>query len=339
MMSALIRPLLAVVVGILLFMLLAEASSRLVFSRLVRFDTEMWQYARQLKVTGMTPGLRFEHAPGRTAHLMGVDVSINRHGMRDRDFLPTKRSGVVRVAAIGDSITFGWGVPQDEVYARRLEQELNHLQPAGSERRFEVLNFGVGNYNTVDEHRMLRQRVFDFSPDIVLVGYFLNDAETAGRQEASWLLRNSAFAVWLWGRLDALQRRFGWKEDYGAYYAALYQRDRAGFIDMRKALQGIVLDCQERGIPVVVAMLPELHDLKNYPFLSIHATIGEVVSSSGAHFVDLLPSLDGLEASETWVSPDDAHPNSMTHARYGAYLGQKIDWASLVADDTVPDGN
>ena len=150
--------LLAVLLGLGLFLAGAELGARIFFSQKIAYDVEMWRYANQLKVWGETPGIRFEHRRSAEARLMGVDVHINRFGMRDKERDLLKPTGVRRIAVLGDSITFGWGVPQEETYPALLEKRLNEQSPAGEKGSFEVLNFGVGNYNTIDEFAMLRYR-------------------------------------------------------------------------------------------------------------------------------------------------------------------------------------
>ncbi len=315
----------AVFFGLILFWGVAEVACRLIFSQVVAYDVEMWRYAREVKVTGMTPGLRFEHLPNAHAHLMGVDVAINSDGLRDREFPRQKTSGTLRIAVVGDSVTFGWGVPQGETYPKQLELFLNQAKPLGSQISFEVLNFGVGNYTAIDAAAMLQHKALKYDPDLVIYGAFINDAENPREAVGGpSFLRHSLAAVLIWGRLDRFWRQVGVREDYQAYYKNLYREDSDGRQRVRSALEWMAALCNRAGIPLVVAMLPELHDPQGALFLDIRAFYRSFSIASGAHFVDLQDSLPDNQWLRYWVSADDAHPNGVACGHYARALSSEL---------------
>lgn len=75
--------------------------------------------------------------------LQGVPVMINAEGLRDYEYDYQRPAGVTRILALGDSVTFGWGVKLEDTYPKVLERLLNGGE---SRDRYEVLNCGVGNY-------------------------------------------------------------------------------------------------------------------------------------------------------------------------------------------------
>ena len=99
-------------------------------------------------------------------------MTYNERGLRDRPILP-KAEGEYRILALGDSMTFGWGVPQDQIFAFRLEQ----LLQARLQRPVRVINSGVGAYNTVQEVTYFKQEGVTFQPDLVMLTYVQNDIE------------------------------------------------------------------------------------------------------------------------------------------------------------------
>jgi len=81
----------------------------------------------------------------------------------------------LRVAVLGDSFTFGWGVQADQAWPALLEEALGKkVEPTGL--GVEVLNFGVPGYNTWLQLLHWREVVVDYKPDVVLLGYYSNDA-------------------------------------------------------------------------------------------------------------------------------------------------------------------
>lgn len=98
-------------------------------------------------------------------------TKINSHGYRDRERTLSKPRGVYRVAVLGDSYTEGRQVAMDKVFTSLAEQELNRRHCYG-ERRVEVLNFGIGGFGTGQELLLLRERVWQFSPDLVVLQFY-----------------------------------------------------------------------------------------------------------------------------------------------------------------------
>jgi lysophospholipase L1-like esterase len=341
-MPAFFKRLFAVAFGILLFWGAAELGCRLVFAQVISFDIEMWRYAKLVKVVDPASGLRFEHRPNVRASLMGVDVVINSDGLRDRNRSREKAVGVVRIAVVGDSITLGWGVPEEQTYPRRLEVELNQHRPLGPEVTFEVINFGVGNYGISDVADMVEHKALSYRPDMVLYGAFVNDAEVpVDMQDGDSLLRHSQFAVWLWGRIDLLFRQLGWRADYRDYYLGLYQPGTDGTVTVETALDRMQRLCLANKIPLVVLMLPELHDGSKETFAPIRQFYQQAVANAGAGFLDLQDALPDRALRRYWVSADDGHPNSAANLLYAqdivAGLPGKSLWHGTPArEDAVP---
>jgi len=153
-----------------------EAALRFYFYHSKDFAIEMWKYAAQLKVPISDSDLSFTHVPNGHAFLMGVDVHINSHGLRDREYSVVKAPGTYRILMLGDSTTFGWGVQLEETIPKLLESRLNEGRLPGIER-FEVLNAGVGNYNAERYVSRFFKELKDLDPTDIVVHYFLRDGE------------------------------------------------------------------------------------------------------------------------------------------------------------------
>jgi lysophospholipase L1-like esterase len=96
-----------------------------------------------------------------------VPVRVNALGFRDREVGP-KDPGVFRILSLGDSFTFGTGVPVEETYSRLLEEELARAVPG---RRFEVINAGTPSYGTRHLAQLYRRHATALAPDLVLVAF------------------------------------------------------------------------------------------------------------------------------------------------------------------------
>jgi hypothetical protein len=104
-------------------------------------------------------------------------VRINSDGLRDREHAKAKPSDTLRIALIGDSYAEAMQVPQENTFWTVMEQKLQECRAFGG-RKVEVINFGVSGYSTAQELITLRQRVWDYSPDIVLLAVTTNNDVT-----------------------------------------------------------------------------------------------------------------------------------------------------------------
>ena len=300
-------------ISFILALFLGEILARIVFHESMDFDMEMWKYANRIKIISDNPEAGFEHRPDSTAHLMGVDVATNRFGLRSNEIELEKPANTYRIVVIGDSVTFGWGVPQDQTYSAQLERILNTEPPAGfpQDVQFEVLNLGVGNYNTAQEIARLQDIGLQFDPDLILLGYFINDAELTPQPNTNFLIENSYLFAFLLSRLRILS--FGNAETltYVDYYRGLYEDQQPGWGKTKASLADLVDIGQDQNIPVVMFIIPELHNLsESYPFKEIHKELTLIGTESELPVVDLFPIFHNYTPEEAlWVSPTDAHHN------------------------------
>lgn len=104
----------------------------------------------------------------------GHKVENNKHGFREKDFTSPKLDGVYRVMVLGDSLTWGAGLAEEQRYTSVAEKLLNQV---ADDRKFEVVNFGISGGPTTVERDILRHFRHKVEPDRIVVGYCLNDPQ------------------------------------------------------------------------------------------------------------------------------------------------------------------
>jgi hypothetical protein len=97
-------------------------------------------------------------------------VKINSDGWRDRLHTKKKPAGVKRIAVLGDSFASALHVPEETTFWSLMEKQLAECAAFGDEI-VEVMNFGVTGFGTLQELLTLRYRVWDYSPDLVLLAF------------------------------------------------------------------------------------------------------------------------------------------------------------------------
>jgi hypothetical protein len=121
-------------------------------------------------VPGLTPGFsgRLQRAEFDAA------FSINSSGFRGAEPSP-RRDNTVRIVALGDSQTFGFGVEDHETFAVQLEGLLAAEFPGLD---VQVVNTGTPGYGTYAQLEILQALWPDLDPDIVLLQFLpANDFE------------------------------------------------------------------------------------------------------------------------------------------------------------------
>ena len=314
------------VIAILFGCTAMEMALRVIFAHSMDFSMEMWKYAVKLKRPVANPDLSFAHAPNRSAFLMGVPVSINSEGLRDREFSFEKPPDVYRVMMLGDSTTFGWGVRQEDTAAKFLERKLNADLPPRY-NRVEVMNTGVGNYDTVQEVTYYETIGWKYHPDLVVLVFFINDPEPVPVEKKGFLIDRSYLIAFATNRIDGLMRHAGVRPDWKTYYASLYDDDRPGFQACKKALVSLANSTRSHDAKLLVAILPELHQINgdSYPFRAAHQKIKDVMAAENVSVLELIDSLKDRGPEETlWVAALDDHPNAKANNLISDQLGQWI---------------
>ncbi len=115
--------------------------------------------------------------PGASGTFPGSELvyHANADGFRDRTYARPKPEGVFRIVALGDSVTFGVGVPLERTWTKTLEERLNVLAAREGGPRFEVMGLGVGGYNPYNQAALLDDVGLTYEPDLVLVQFCIND--------------------------------------------------------------------------------------------------------------------------------------------------------------------
>ncbi|HEX8457800.1 MAG TPA: SGNH/GDSL hydrolase family protein [Pyrinomonadaceae bacterium] len=152
-------------VAVLFGLLVAEVALRLVgYSYPVFYTSDIVRgYALQ-------PGLSGWYRKEGEAY-----IRINSEGLRDREHAKQKPPNTLRIALVGDSYSEALQVSLEETFWMILEERLQHCPAFNEGKRVEVINFGVSGYGTAQELLTLRERVWEYAPDVVLLAMTTNN--------------------------------------------------------------------------------------------------------------------------------------------------------------------
>ena len=269
----------------------------------------------EVHVPARVPNLAYELAASVDTVVDGVPVHTNSLGMRDGEPLPEDTPGLCRIAVLGDSIAFGWGVNQEQGFCDQLERALGATP--GSARRYDVLNFAVTGYSTQDEVEQYVQRVEPLHPDLVVVAYCLNDPAVTRNEalfsgDAWW--QSSHLARLVAKRIHKAKVR---KLGGGNYYRFLHSPEGDEWPSVVNAFERLRQATERAGIPVLVVIFPWplLNDRwEDYVLAPVHEQVARLARDKGFAALDLLPAFEKHQPLEVEISTRDPHPTALGHA-------------------------
>jgi len=260
------------------------------------------------------PRLGFELRPladvefdGITVRIPATRVRVSSQGLRGPEVVVPKPAGVLRLACVGDSVAFGWGVREAETYCAVLAATLG---PA-----WEPLNLGVPGYGAIQKQLRFEGRGLPLQPDLVVFQFDQNDRDPPDLQADddslwAWLVDHSALARFIYIR-SRLSQSGGPSEDTGSTDPPF-----DGEAETIRAFNLMASLGKTNGIPVVV-MMNVTGGEKN---LVAHIT------SLAVPVVDIGPALRGDARYGAAVAPGeleirgDGHPTAEGHRRIAAAL-------------------
>jgi lysophospholipase L1-like esterase len=259
-----------------------------------------------------------------------VRYHINEFGLRGPAISRQKSADIYRVICLGDSLTFGEGVEEEDAYPAVLQRLLSGSEAGGLHQRVEVINAGVQAHDTVEEAALFESLASQLKPDAVTLGFFMNDAmdflETI-RQNEAWTRAFEPSAIGRMSRLWGVAERVLAARRLEASYFDSIRRSFAspGWDRCRTALQAVDERCRRERIRLIVAVLPVLTRLdEGYPFTEQHRQVVEACAGLGIECVDLFEAFRGADAASLWVHPTDHHPNREAHERIARALAARL---------------
>jgi lysophospholipase L1-like esterase len=257
------------------------------------------------------PGLDYELRPGaKTAH-NGVDISINSLGMRGQEIKLQKAPGQIRILAVGDSFTFGYGVSDRDTFPEELNQLLKKNFPS---QDIQVLNLGVSGYGSADEALVIKHKAAAYSPDLVIIGYVLNDPQNRQMDPLhvffhhSWWQHSNLLAAMAIAKEKVEIRLIG----KGDYYIYLYENPDRWSASPR-AFKEISEWSLKNRAPVLVVIFPNITPPdawpSDYPYKKIHRRVADEAERQGLKTFDLYPELSAYPARQLIFSARNIHFN------------------------------
>jgi len=249
---------------------------------------------------------------------------MSQPDFREPGFEIGNKEDAFRILVVGDSFAWGDGVHYEDAYPHRLETRLNAVSRGD---RFEVINWSRPGWNTVRQERSLKPRLGELDPDLLILGFVLNDPEPVepGHVEwllsaaeprqptpglSSWLFEKSRLYALVWTRFENTRTH----RELSAFYHGLFSGEH--WEACRRALRRMRNLTRKRQIPMILTIFPVFDSPmdETYPYAVLHAQIREAGEALQIPVLDLMEVFQGMDTRRLAVVPfTNAHPSEIAH--------------------------
>lgn len=246
-------------------------------------------------------------------------ANLNSMFCRDKEWSERKPEHTRRVAFVGDSFTYGWGVNnQEDLFTSIIQRRFDEATPGA----IEVMNVAWPNWDTDRHIEAVRTIISEYDVDEVVLGYLPNDIITVlpimeemdlrGLPEQYVLNTQVSFLIdYFYHRL--VPGHFSAVQNYCDLIWDGY-RDPAVWGRQQEQLDELVSLCHERGVTLRIALLPFLRTRgERFDAPELHRQLTEFFRSRDLEIVNLLPVIAGYSPAELIVNTVDPHPNEFAH--------------------------
>ena len=257
--------------------------------------------------------LAYELKPNSQGYIYDKKVEINQNGERGKLYPYGKPKETTRIVFIGDSITFGFGSLINESYPYLVEDSLNKKYT----NRFEAIDLGVYSYNTVQQVESLKVKGLRYSPDIVVVGFYISNPEGDFNRlnpqvpkrkilhaTITSLSKHSYFFKYA---LDTF-RMLGIENDF----SDIYDKNSKDWKNFEAAINDLESLSKKNDFKVVFVIHPQLYNFDKYHLNEYHNTIRSLAESKGFIVLDMLDYYKEYDAKKLKAAKQDySHPNHL----------------------------
>jgi lysophospholipase L1-like esterase len=249
--------------------------------------------------------------------VLNVDNTLNAMGIReDWDAIP-EDDRRLRIAFLGDSITYGYSVQPQQSFCHLLEGMLASDWPTG----VLTINLGYSATGPVEQHERYVPLRDILRPDVVVHVLFLNDVGYDAHhlvvrihgvtRHDSWPATQS----YVWRYAEKQYRRWQvWHEALDYFRGGQTPEERArSWATFEDGVRKCKAAAEQGGAVYCVVLFPWLFQLEQYPLTDVHARIRDLAAELGAPFLDLLATFEGREWKSVCVSPVNEHPSPEGH--------------------------
>ena len=245
-------------------------------------------------------------APSTQIEFYGQQFTTNQWGLRDKGYTQTKTEGSYRVDLLGASTGMGWGVGDKESFEWLLEDKLNQENDKQTYENYEILNFSVAGYTTLQSLMVFEDMALAFEPDAI---WFVAHPNDEDRVLTHILTRVHEGVDVEFDYLRDLIQQAGLNQQTSEVQAMRALKPQAEKI-VSWAYRRMVEEARERGILPVLIVIPRIVGMEEPDAAARQVQLAE---KAGFVVLDLSDVYKGQNVDSILLESWDWHPNAHGH--------------------------
>jgi len=246
-----------------------------------------------------------------------LHTELNSLGCRDVEWTIDKPAGVRRIAFVGDSFIYGWGIERIE---DRFSDRLGSLFERRAPGTVEVMNVAKPGWGTGAQLQPIHNMVAYYGVDEVVLCYVPNDIEkllpttedfnpTRPPEPTFFNPDSSCLLDYLYRRIYL--PRLPTVRGYHDWLAEGFANDDI-WRQHQQQLYDIIRYCEDKKVTLRAVLMPFIRTGgKKYEADRLHRVLREFFEVHHTPVLDLLPTLSGRDRAELVVNERDPHPNEL----------------------------
>ncbi|MEM3101511.1 MAG: HEAT repeat domain-containing protein [Candidatus Nitrosotenuis sp.] len=243
-------------------------------------------------------------------------AKLNPYRFTDRIRNPQKDNGVIRIAILGDSFIWGYGIPYEQAWGHKLERLITKKY-----KDIEVLNWGFGGWSTMDEMSFLEKDGVNYNIDMLIVGFVNNDPDVGEIvfKEPKWhkFFLVNVVKIFFPNAISFIRSHinrllFSYFKDYGYenWVTMLYSKEN--LVKYSELLQDFSQFCNAKNIKLLFVLTPSNHD---DIYKEQFDKITPLLENAHIKYINLFPAvkrdLGHINQRRLWANPADGHPGTL----------------------------
>ena len=243
----------------------------------------------------------------------------DKNHMRRTTSFPPKSDGRLRIIIVGDSLTYGYGVREEETYAMQIEAALKR------DFDVEVLNLGVSGHQSEDILKKVKEYTPLLQPDLIVYGVCLNDflPSGVGQYENNmaytfpfpesvkiFLVEKTYLGRLISDAYNYVLMKLGLRDDFFGDILKDFMNYQTRFAQDVKNMNQF---SKNKGLPPIIAMvLNQFPDLNSKGY-QIAMCAERYLTDAGMTVIPTEEFYKKYEKQSMVVSPWEGHPNAKAH--------------------------
>ncbi|MCX7111048.1 MAG: SGNH/GDSL hydrolase family protein [Proteobacteria bacterium] len=274
----------------------------------------------------------------RDVQIEGSDVSyywqgklhVHKYeGFRRTSPFPEKLPVTLRIMIVGDSLTYGYGIDEQDTYSNLIQKALSEHY------RVEVLNLGHSGYQSEDIYHLIDKYLPLLQPDLIVYGMCLNDFLSSGIGQYQnnmayqvpfpWkevFLKRTRTARFLSDRYNKLLMKLKLRNDFFSDILKDFKNYRVRFAQDMQMMNQLA---KSKGLPPIVGMVLNQYPCINCPSYQISKYAELYMKEAGMTVIpaNYIEELTG-KGIQLHVNQWEGHPNEKANQIFSEMFVQEI---------------